>query len=104
MALATSGDYRNFFEIGGKRYSHVIDPKTGYPVHNGVVSVSIIADTCTFADGLATAVMVLGVEKGLVLVNDLDRVEGLIVVREDEGALRDYYTKGFKDLLPLHPQ
>jgi thiamine biosynthesis lipoprotein len=104
MALATSGDYRNFFEIKGKRYSHVIDPQTGYPVDNGVVSVSIIANTCTFADGLATAVMVLGPEKGLVLVNGLDRVEGLIVVREDEGTLKDYYSKGLKDLLPFHLQ
>jgi thiamine biosynthesis lipoprotein len=100
MALATSGDYRNFFEIKGKRYSHVIDPRTGYPVHNGVVSVSIIANSCTFADGLATAVMVLGVEKGLALINELDRVEGLIIVRENEGTLRDYYSKGLKDLLP----
>ena len=104
LALATSGDYRNFFEIEGKRYSHVIDPKTGYPVHNGVVSVSIIANTCTFADGLATAVMVLGVEKGLALINGLDHVEGLIVVREDEGNLTDYYSKGLKNLLRLHPR
>jgi len=98
MALATSGYYRNFFEIDGKRYSHVIDPKTGYPVHNRVVSVSIIANTCTFADGLATAIMVLGVEKGLALINGLDHVEGLIVVREDGGPLRDYYSNGLEGL------
>jgi thiamine biosynthesis lipoprotein len=104
MALATSGDYRNFFEIDGKRYSHVIDPITGYPVHNRVVSVSIIANTCTFADGLATAIMVLGVEKGLALINGLEHVEGLIVIREDEGTLRDYYSKGIEDLLRLHPR
>ncbi len=59
-AFATSGDYRNFFEVNGVRYSHVIDPRTGYPVSNGVASVSIVADTCTLADGLATAVMVMG--------------------------------------------
>ena len=93
-AMATSGDYRNFIEIGGKRYSHVIDPRTGYPVANGVVSVSIIADTCTFADGFATAVMVMGHEKGLDLVNRIDRVEGLIIVREN-GKLVDYYSKDF---------
>ncbi|MBW2239078.1 MAG: FAD:protein FMN transferase, partial [Deltaproteobacteria bacterium] len=49
--FATSGDYRNFFEVDGKRFSHILNPKSGYPVNNGVVSVSVIADTCTFADG-----------------------------------------------------
>ncbi len=94
-ALATSGDYRNFFEIDGRRYSHVLDPKTGYPVSNGVVSVSIVADTCTFADGLATAVMVMGHEKGLALVKRLSGAECLIVVRESTGELVDYYSEGF---------
>ncbi|MHC4459392.1 MAG: FAD:protein FMN transferase [Planctomycetota bacterium] len=96
-AFATSGDYRNFFEINGKRYSHIIDPRTGYPVDNSVVSVSVIADTCTFADGLATALMVMGPEKGLALVNRLDRVESLIIVRNPGEQLVDYYSKGFND-------
>ena len=96
-AFATSGDYRNFFEINGKRYSHIIDPRTGYPVDNGMVSVSVIADTCTFADGFATALMVMGLEKGLALVNRLDRVESLIIVRNKEQKLVDYYSKGFND-------
>jgi len=60
-----------------------------------VVSVSIVADTCTFADGLATAIMVLGHKKGLELVNSLDNTECLIVVRADDGTLTDYYSKGF---------
>ena len=93
-AFATSGDYRNYFEIDGKRFSHILDPNNGYPVTNGVVSVSIMSDTCTFADGLATAVMVLGPEKGLKLVNSLDNTECLIVVQKN-GALNDYYSKGF---------
>ena len=96
-AFATSGDYRNFFEINGKRYSHIIDPRTGYPVDTGVVSVSVIADTCTFADGLATALMVMGPEKGLALVNRLDRVESLILVRNTGEQLVEYYSKGFND-------
>jgi len=93
-AFATSGDYRNYFEIDGKRFSHILDPNNGYPITNGVVSVSIMSDTCTFADGLATAVMVLGPEKGLNLVNSLDNTECLIVVQKN-GALTDYYSKGF---------
>jgi len=96
-AVATSGDYRKFFEIEGKRYSHVIDPRTGYPVANGIISVSIMADTCTFADGLATAIMVLGHEKGLDLVGRLDNVECLIVVEKKDGNIVDYCSKGFKD-------
>ena len=95
-AFATSGDYRNFFEIDKVRYSHVIDPRTGYPVSNGIVGVSIIANNCTLADGLATAIMVMGVEKGMPLVNRLDNVEGLIVVEESDGSLTDFHSTNFK--------
>ncbi|QTA89764.1 FAD:protein FMN transferase [Desulfonema magnum] len=95
-AFATSGDYRNFFEADGKRYSHVLDPTTGYPVTNRVVSVSVVADNCTFADGLATALMVMGHEKGLKLVSTLDNTECLIVLEEKDGSLTDYFSKGFK--------
>ena len=79
-ALATSGDYRIFFESGGVRYSHVLDPRTGRPVANGVVSVSVLAPDCTLADGLATAVMVMGKDAGLALLERLPDVEGLVVV------------------------
>ena len=94
-AFATSGDYRNFFEIDGVRYSHVIDPRSGYPVSNGVVSVSVIADNCTLADGLATAIMVMGAEKGLQLANRFDNIECFIVVENPDGRLLDFYSPGF---------
>jgi thiamine biosynthesis lipoprotein len=94
-AMASSGDYRNFVEINGRLYSHVIDPRTGYPVDNGVVSVSVTADSCTLADGLATAVMVMGHEKGLALVQRLQGVECLIVVQAADGTLTDYPSRGF---------
>jgi thiamine biosynthesis lipoprotein len=93
--FATSGDYRNYFEVRHKRFSHIIDPRNGYPVDNGVVSVSILADTCTFADGLATAVMVLGSKKGLDLVNQLENTECFIVTQNKNGALIDHYSRGF---------
>jgi FAD:protein FMN transferase len=96
QALATSGDYRLFFVQDGVRYSHIIDPRTGYPVTNRVVSVSVVADTCTFADGLATAVMVMGAEKGLALINRLEGVDGLIVVEGPGGELADHASKGFR--------
>jgi thiamine biosynthesis lipoprotein len=98
-AMATSGDYRNFFEVNGKYYSHIIDPRTGYPVSNGVVSVSITADTCVFADGLATGVMVMGPSKGIELINTLEGVECLLVVKEDD-KLKNYYSKGFRAYKP----
>jgi len=96
-AFATSGDYRKFFEVKGKRYSHILDPKTGYPVANSVVSVSIIANTCAYADGLATAVMVMGTRKGLELVNSLPDVEALIVVRQSDNQLLDFTSIGFQE-------
>ena len=98
QGFATSGDYRNFFEIDGVRYSHIIDPRTGFPVLNRVVSASIISGTCALADGLATAVMVMGAKKGLELIDRLDGVEGIIVVEQTNGTLMDYYSKGFEAL------
>ena len=98
-ALATSGDYRIFFEAEGKRYSHILDPKTGYPVTNRVVSVSVMADNCTLADGLATGIMVMGHEKGIEAVNRIEGVECLIVVEEENGSFKDYYSKGFKRII-----
>ncbi|MCP4115309.1 MAG: FAD:protein FMN transferase [Desulfobacteraceae bacterium] len=94
-ALATSGDYRNFVTIDNKSYSHIIDPTTGYPVDTGVVSASVIAADCTFADGLATALMVMPPEKGIRIVNSLDTVECLIVVRKADGAFQDWTSDHF---------
>jgi thiamine biosynthesis lipoprotein len=95
-AFATSGDYRQFFVADGVRYAHIIDPRTGYPVANRVVSASVVAADCTLADGLATAVMVMGAEKGLALLERLDGVEGLIVVADAAGNLTDFASAGFR--------
>ena len=95
--LATSGDYRNYFEAGGHTYSHILDPRTGYPVANGVVSASVIADTCAMADGLATALMVMGPESGIALVERLAGVEALIIVRSQEGEFVEYPSSGFTE-------
>jgi thiamine biosynthesis lipoprotein len=99
-ALATSGDYRNFFTIDGVRYGHVIDPRTGYPVRNGVVSATVVADNCTLADGLATGLMVMGPASGLALVDRLDGIECLIVTRRADGTLSDHFSKGFRVYSP----
>ena len=71
MGVATSGDYRNFYEFEGRRYSHTIDPRTGNPVAHTLASVSVLHSSVAYADGLATALMVLGVEKGYDLASEL---------------------------------
>jgi thiamine biosynthesis lipoprotein len=95
-ACATSGDYRNFFELNGRRYSHIIDPRSGFPVSNGIVSVTVIAGNCTLADGLATALMVMGHQRGLELVNRLQGVECLFVVQGDGPSWENVTSTGFE--------
>lgn len=83
-AMATSGDYRNYFEVDGKRYSHTIDPRTGRPVDHSLASVTVIAPTCMMADGWATALTVLGEERGFELAKQSD-LHALLVSRATEG-------------------
>jgi thiamine biosynthesis lipoprotein len=99
-ALATSGDYRAFFVRDGVRYSHHLDPRTGRPVTNGVVSVSVLAPECALADGLGTAITVMGPEAGLALVERLDGVEALVVVETKDGRLEDRPSSGFRSEPP----
>ncbi|MFP6766418.1 MAG: FAD:protein FMN transferase [Planctomycetaceae bacterium] len=80
-SIATSGDYRNFFEIDGRRYSHTIDPATGCPILHDVASVSVLSDSCMAADGWATALTVLGPEKGLALAQ-AHHLGALMIVRD----------------------
>lgn len=84
QSLATSGDYRNFFEVDGKRYSHTIDPKTGRPVTHDLASVSVLADDCLTADALATAIEVSGPERGLELA-ERENVPVYLIIRESTG-------------------
>jgi thiamine biosynthesis lipoprotein len=82
--LSTSGDYRNFFEHGGKRYSHEIDPKTGMPTTHRLASVTVVSDSAMQADGLATALMVMGEGKGLPLAK-AQGIAAFFILREDKG-------------------
>lgn len=82
-AVATSGDYEKYFLAGGKRYAHIIDPRTGYPV-TGLKSVTIVCPDAELADALATAVFVLGKEQGLALINQLKGIECLIITEDNE--------------------
>lgn len=98
-AMATSGDYRNYVQLEGRTFSHVIDPRTGYPIRNWVVSASVIADNCTLADGLATALMVMGATEGIDLLDRLKGVEGLIIVRSPDGNFQNYFSKGMAGMV-----
>lgn len=84
IAIATSGDYRNYFEKNGVRYSHTINPVTGRPVTHRLVSVTVIDKTATMADGLATAITVLGPEKGLQFAEQ-NGVAAYLIVKTDFG-------------------
>ena len=99
VAVATSGDYRNYFFNNGKYYSHTIDPVSGYPVNHNLASVTIITLSCMLADGLATATMVLGPEKGLEWIEGMTNVEAMLIERIDENNFDVKYTKGFKKYL-----
>ena len=94
QALATSGNYRNFFEINKKTFSHIIDPKTGFPIDNQIVSASVISKDCTFADGLATALMVMDVQKAIKLVNRLENTECLIIQKKEQQFI-SHVSKNF---------
>ncbi len=98
LALATSGNYRNYYEEEGKSYSHTIDPRTGKPVTHKLLSVSVLSQTCMKSDAWATALMVLGPEKGLEAAEN----EGLAAyfIFEDESGMKSNMTTKFKELLP----
>lgn len=82
ISLATSGNYRNFFEIAGRRYSHTIDPTTGWPIDNHLVSVTVLADTSMRADAWATAFQVLGPERGMAIAERIN-LPVLFVIERD---------------------
>jgi thiamine biosynthesis lipoprotein len=82
MAVVTSGNYEKYVEFDGIRYTHIIDPRTGWPV-SGLKSVTIICPDAELADALATGVFVLGAEQGLQLVNQLNAIECLIITSDN---------------------
>ena len=84
IAMATSGDYRNFFEQDGKRFSHTIDPRTGYPVTHKLASVTVLSDTTMKADAWATALMVLGPEEGY-QVAEKQELAAYFIIKTDQG-------------------
>lgn len=104
MAMATSGDYRNFFEQDGRRYSHTIDPRSGYPVTHTLASVTVLHPAAMHADAWATALLALGPEAGYTLAVQYG-LAAYFIMHHDEG-FREKFTPGFKSCLvddKLHP-
>lgn len=82
MAVATSGNYEKFIMIGGKKYSHTINPRTGLPV-TGIKSVTIISPNAEIADAMATPVTIMGIEAGLAMINQIKQIEAIIIDDND---------------------
>ncbi len=98
-ALATSGSYRKFYEENGIRYSHTIDPKTGFPVQHSLLSVSVLADDCGTADAYATAFMVMGVDKAMSFLKENKKPEAYFIYSGKNGELKTKHTAGFSEVL-----
>lgn len=97
MGMATSGDYRNFFEEDGTRFSHILDPKTGRPVTHNTTSVTVLAENAMLADAWATGLLAMGAERGIALSNDLG-IAALFIERGAEGAHIKTATEAFSAL------
>jgi len=97
QAMATSGDYRNYYESEGRRYSHTIDPATGKPISHNLASVTVIADDCKTADALATGFNVMGHEKAMALATR-ENIPAYFIVRGTDG-FETYQTPAFSSYL-----
>ena len=96
-SLATSGNYRKFYEKDGVKYVHSIDPKTGYPVLSNLLSATVLADDCMTADAYATAFMVMGIERAKTFLSNHKELEAYLIYSDDEGNYREFITEGLKE-------
>jgi thiamine biosynthesis lipoprotein len=99
-AVVTSGTYERYSEEKGRRYHHILDPSTGFPAENGLLSVSIVADSAVAADCLSTGVFVLGLDSGMALIESLAGVEAIFVTEEKE----IYISSGLADIIEILDQ
>lgn len=103
QSIATSGSYRKFYEKNGVKYSHTLDPKTGYPVSHSLLSVTVMSKSCAMADAMATALMVMGPEKSKAFIQahpDL-KIEVYLIYMNEYAEYETYYTPGFGERIVL---
>ncbi len=101
-AIATSGNYRNFYIKDGKKYAHTISPKTGYPIMHNLLSASVFAPDCMTADGYATAFMVMGVEKTKEIVQKYPEIDVFLIYEKNE-KLETFASEGIRKYLKVVP-
>jgi len=101
LALATSGNYENYHKnkTTGAKYAHTINPHTGYPEKNNLLSASIFAENCATADAFATACMAMGLEKAFSLVSELPEIEAYLIYSDENGNLKEKFTPKAKKLM-----
>jgi thiamine biosynthesis lipoprotein len=98
-SLATSGNYRRFYEEDGIKYSHTIDPSTGYPVQHGLLSATVVASDCMRADAYATAFMVMGYEKARRFLEEHTYLDAYLIFNDEMGEYRVWYTAKMENML-----
>ena len=98
-ALATSGNYRNFYVEDGKKYAHTINPKTGYPVQHSLLSATVLAENCMDADAFATAFMVLGLEKSTEIAANIPELKVYFIYADENTETQVYFSENFKEHL-----
>lgn len=96
-AMATSGNYRNFYYKGGKKYAHTIDPKTGYPVQHSILSATVITKSCAVADAYATSFMVMGLEKAQKVLERHPELMAYFIYSDDDGDMAVWFSPSLKD-------
>lgn len=96
-AMATSGNYRNFYYKNGKKYAHTIDPKTGYPVQHNILSATVLADNCATADAYATAFMVLGLDKAKDILSRHPELMAYLIYSDNNGENAVWFSPSMKD-------
>lgn len=96
IAMATSGNYRNFYYKNGKKYAHTIDPKTGYPVQHTLLSATVLAKDCATADAYATSFMVMGLEKAKEILNRHSELMAYLIYTYDDGKTEVWYSPSLK--------
>ncbi|MGI6233437.1 MAG: FAD:protein FMN transferase [Prevotella sp.] len=96
-AMATSGNYRNFYYKGGKKYAHTIDPKTGYPVQHNILSATVLADNCATADAYATAFMVTGLDGAKKILKKHPELMVYLIYSDAKGHNAVWYSPSMKD-------
>jgi thiamine biosynthesis lipoprotein len=95
--MATSGNYRNFYYKGGKKFAHTIDPATGYPVQHSLLSATVLANDCATADAYATSFMVLGIEKARKVLDRHPELMAYFIYSDDQGQNVVWYSPTLKD-------